>query len=60
VAELANALSGLAQGTGAWEIAQTADAVQCIESGHGPSEPHGPNTRTSAVAGAGHQYHLVP
>jgi spore maturation protein SpmA len=59
VAELANALSLSAQGTGAWEIAETAGVVQRVASGHRPASPAGPmRALTTAVERARRQYQL--
>jgi hypothetical protein len=59
VAELANALSVSAQGTGAWEIAETARAVQRVASGHRPASLAGPmRALTAAVERARRQYQL--
>jgi hypothetical protein len=56
VAELANALSVSAQGTGAWEIAETAGAVQRVASGHRPASLAGPmRALTTAVERARRQ-----
>jgi hypothetical protein len=61
VAELANALSVSAQGTGAWEIAETAGAVQRIASEHRSATLTGPmRDLTAAVARARREYHLEP
>ena len=59
VADLANSLTGYANEVGALEIAQAADSVRRIASGHKPVALAGAmRDLTDAITRARHEYHL--